>query len=88
MRRLWDLVICGISISLHKLSRALIEEYSAIFIGNANALELAKTRMAKSVLDTGWNSFRAMLQYSCDYAGVWFDEVMRTFRRAGRSGET
>ncbi|WP_341319439.1 transposase [Paraburkholderia sp. IMGN_8] len=60
---------------LHKLSTALVQEYGAIFIGNVNASALAKTRMAKSVLDGGWSSFRTMLQYKCDYAGVWFDEV-------------
>ncbi|WP_246217525.1 RNA-guided endonuclease InsQ/TnpB family protein [Paraburkholderia panacisoli] len=60
---------------LHKLSTALVEEYGAIFIGNVNASALAKTRMAKSVLDAGWSAFRTMLQYKCDYAGVWFDEV-------------
>ena len=60
---------------LHKLSTALVEEYGAIFIGNVNASALAKTRMAKSVLDAGWSALRTTLQYKCDYAGVWFDEV-------------
>ena len=60
---------------LHKLSTALVKEYGAIFIGNVNASALAKTRMAKSVLDAGWSMFRTMLQYKSDHAGVWFDEV-------------
>ncbi|MBC8737161.1 IS200/IS605 family element transposase accessory protein TnpB [Paraburkholderia sp. UCT31] len=64
---------------LHKLSTALVEEYGAIFIGNVNASALAKTRMAKSVLDAGWSTFRTMLQYKSDDAGVWFDEVDEAF---------
>jgi IS605 OrfB family transposase len=64
---------------LHKLSTALVEEYGAIFIGNVNASALAKTRMAKSVLDAGWSMFRTMVQYKCDDAGVWFDEVNEAF---------
>ncbi|QBR03675.1 RNA-guided endonuclease InsQ/TnpB family protein [Paraburkholderia pallida] len=60
---------------LHKLSTALVQQYGAIFIGNVNASALARTRMAKSVLDAGWSLFRTMLQYKSDCAGVWFDEV-------------
>lgn len=53
-------------------------EYGAIFIGKVNASALAKTRMAKSVLDAGWSLFRTMLQYQSDDAGVWFDEGKRS----------
>ena len=60
---------------LHKLSRALVNASAAIFVGNVNASALARTRMAKSVLDVGWSAFRTMLQYKCDDAGAWFDEV-------------
>lgn len=64
---------------LHKLSTGLVREHGAIFVGNVNASALAQTRKAKSVLDAGWSAFRTMLQYKCDDAGVWFDEVNEAF---------
>jgi IS605 OrfB family transposase len=64
---------------LHKLSTNLIASNAAIFVGNVNASGLAKTSMAKSVLDSGWSTFRTMLQYKCDDAGVWFKEVNESY---------
>jgi putative transposase len=60
---------------LHKLSTELARTSAAVFVGNVNPKALSQTRMAKSVLNAGWGTFRAMLQYKCDDAGVWFREV-------------
>ena len=60
---------------LHKRSTQLVSEHGTIFVGNVNAKALAQTRMAKSVLDAGWSTFRTLPKYKCDHAAVWFDEI-------------
>lgn len=64
---------------LHKLSTQLVKENGAIFVGNVNAAGLAKTNMAKSVLDAGWSMFRTQLQYKGDSAGSWVREVNEAY---------
>jgi|TARA_R110001583_G_scaffold185899_1_gene346255 IS605 OrfB family transposase len=64
---------------LHKYSRKLVNNNAAIFVGNVNSKALAKTKMAKSVLDAGWGMLKTMLEYKCDHAGVVFEEVNEAY---------
>lgn len=60
---------------LHEQSTKIVRENSLIVVGNVNAAGLAKTRMAKSVLDAGWSEFRHMLRYKARRHGAVFIEA-------------
>jgi len=55
--------------ALHKFSRKIVNQYQIIKIGDVSSLKLAKTRMAKSVLDAGWGMLKTQLQYKGQQAG-------------------
>lgn len=55
--------------ALHKFSTGIVNRYQNIVIGDVSSRKLAKTRMAKSVLDAGWGMLKAQLQYKGEYAG-------------------
>jgi putative transposase len=55
--------------ALHKFSRRMVNEYQRIVVGDVSSLKLAKTRMAKSVLDAGWGMLKTFLQYKGQQAG-------------------
>jgi putative transposase len=63
----------------HKLSTRIVREFDYIAVGNVNAAGLAKTRLAKSVLDAGWSSFRNMLRYKATVHGAWYQELNESF---------
>lgn len=60
---------------LHKASRAIVNQFDYIAVGNVNAAGLVKTSMARSVLDASWTSFRNMLRYKAIGRGGWYEEV-------------
>lgn len=60
---------------LHKMSTELVRNNAMIVVGNLSASKLIKTKTVKSVLDSGFSTFRTMLRYKCENAGVWFKEV-------------
>ena len=44
---------------LHQHSTRLVHAFDRIGVGAVNAAALAQTRLAKSVLDAGWSTFRS-----------------------------
>lgn len=64
---------------LHKASAALAKEHGLIVVGNVSPSRLAKTRMAKNVLDAGWADFRRMLAYKSIRNGGSYVEVSEAY---------
>ncbi len=48
---------------LHKTSARLAKDFGLIVVGDVSPSRLAKTSMAKSVLDAGWSDLKRMLAY-------------------------
>lgn len=59
----------------HKLALDLVRRFDYIAVGNVSASKLARTRMAKSVYDASWSSFRDKLRYKAIAHGATFEEV-------------
>lgn len=53
-----------------KTSKSLLEKYDAIAHEDLNVKGLAKTRLAKSVLDAGWSQFISILTTKAASAGL------------------
>jgi putative transposase len=61
--------------AIHKFTTAMVENYGVIFVGDVSSKKLAKTRMAKSVLDSGWGMLKTQLEYKAIARSVVFVEV-------------
>ena len=57
----------------------MVKDNGLIIVGSLSANKLTKTKMAKSVNDTGFSAFKTMLKYKCENAGVWFVEVSENY---------
>lgn len=60
---------------LHKATTDIARRFAYIGVGNVSAAKLAKTKMAKSVLDASWATFRQMLAYKAMTHGGTYAEV-------------
>jgi IS605 OrfB family transposase len=61
--------------AIHKFTTTMVENYGAIFVGDVSSKKLVKTKMAKSVLDTGWGMLKTQLEYKAIARSVVFVEV-------------
>jgi putative transposase len=63
----------------HKVSLDIARRFDYIAVGDVSSVNLAKTKMAKSVYDASWSSFKNMLRYKAIAHGATFEEVNESF---------
>lgn len=71
--------------ALHKFSRKIVDSYQTIVVGDVSSTGLARTRMAKSVLDSGWGMLKTQLQYKGQQAGRSVEVVSERYTSAACS---
>lgn len=59
----------------HQLSAEIVKENGTIVVEDLNIKGLARTRIAKQVLDAGWSGFLSKLAYKAEEAGRRFVKV-------------
>jgi len=64
---------------LQKLSKAIIDENQVVVVEDINVKGLLKTRLAKSISDSGWSKFLVYLKYKAEWYGRTFIQVDRFF---------
>lgn len=65
--------------ALHKFSTRIVSQYQKIIVGDVGSLKLVKTKMAKSVLDSGWGMLKGFLHYKSEHAGRTFQIVSEKY---------
>ena len=64
---------------IHQFTARLVKENALIVVGNINSSKLAKTKMAKSVLDAGWFMLKTQLDYKSKAMQAMFLEVNEAY---------
>jgi putative transposase len=64
---------------LHKASAQIALAHDIIVVGDVSSSKLARTRMAKSVLDAGWTTLRNQLSYKAIRHGGTYIEVNEAY---------
>lgn len=64
---------------LHTVSTDLVRRFDLIAVGDVSSSKLAKTNMAKSVLDAGWSMLRNQLCYKAIRHGATYVEPSERF---------
>ena len=65
--------------AIHKFTNKIVKENSLIIVGNVSSQKLAKTKMAKSVLDAGWFMLKTQLEYKSIATQGVFLEVNESY---------
>lgn len=63
----------------HKFSTELVKNNALIVVGNVSSKALAKTKMAKSVLDAGWYQLKQQLDYKSKRMQVAYIEINEAY---------
>jgi len=63
----------------HKFSTELVKNNALIVVGNVSSKGLAKTKMAKSVLDAGWFQLKQQLDYKSKEMQVAYIEINESY---------
>jgi putative transposase len=61
------------------LSKAIIDENQVVVVEDINVKGLLKTRLAKSIADSGWSKFLSYLKYKAEWYGRTFIQADRFF---------
>ena len=55
---------------LHKISKYLVDNYDTICMEDLNVSGMIKNKnLSRAISDMGWNEFKSMVEYKCDWYG-------------------